>query len=1002
MQAEAYDPDNVLTDLEKEAFERRSKEQFESNDAFVVGFSLVREANRIYLKQAIYNLMVLRRRFGIADSRNLPDHPYVRMAVRDVRQLLIDRQIVSYSKDELSREIDWFNQDVRALENLCYSYEVKIDELQGALAQYMSWGDPNLDPKKNAELLNILYPEGYNTNIVGLLYQDQFKKRIRDENQIASYESAPVRYILSKSTLGALYDAGTSLKASVGYFNNDSCGMEPVRLKELTVEDIEVIHRSVLQMEKKYLKSIDQLIEDIDNDDIWEVLIKYIQENPTSIQLAILMNPDPRQVHLISGLMMSEEFIQKIHRARDIGIGILTLPLFWMKGLWAARAVFLMSTYFTVSTALDIRTSYHIEDRIKLAMISGQITRERGLAILSSLEDQRPYSYLNLALAGLSTTLNGIRLKQLTDMNNFVAATTNGGVQQGSEAAKLMSRKFTTPNADPFKTYKPVSPAGEAAQELGENALQEALTGTALSKGAPPIPGPVFRPPVPRLPPSSAESALKVPPPGPSVVIAQEGRALRRSTSSMVAVLDAPVTSRLIGATQTQQSATSIAQAALPMRPLEITKIERIAPLHIATLSTLQPAVVLKHATVKAADDQEQVWVVLNENMYKPFWQLLQEALSGKITIEHIQALSQAAKVCEKMDKSLSDELCAAVGNQLAPRALKRTNRTGNVVVNGYTNLKGFDISPTGFIKWWRTLKYIKHDDVVVKNPFTSDEIQKINFQFKMDVIAAIAKKDPVAMGSVEHMEEHLSHADLYSDYIQSMGIDLDYYRLLVNVHDAGKFIPSQRVIDAANGHFLNARIMWHDQSTADYLLDIGERLNIPSAKIEHLIADIIGHNDGSGLKKIFWTTFFPNYGMPRRLEGDVMTLFDRFGQGNWAGARKIAPQAQRPTFAEKVDEAYNRSPANTIRQLEAIYKRALSRLEQRSVGIEGSPAEGLKEMYEYAVEAQSATVRGYQQLQWSENNTVCTITAKGETAVAHDLTEFLAEPFQKVLRNSN
>jgi hypothetical protein len=331
----------------------------------------------------------------------------------------------------------------------------------------------------------------------------------------------------------------------------------------------------------------------------------------------------------------------------------------------------------------------------------------------------------------------------------------------------------------------------------------------------------------------------------------------------------------------------------------------------------------------------------------------------------------------------------------------------GDQIELTYNVLSQFPVEPDTFVQWSEKLPHLLNDKGIVQaNPFTHAEILKLTSRFQKDVDKSVADGDPVAVGSVRHMEEHMENVDKYKAELQQMGINIEYFRLLVFLHDAGKFIPSARVLKLANGNFLKGRIVWHDQSTTEYLLKIGSELSIDSKKAAHLIADIIGHNDGSGLDGIFWTAVFPGYPLPRRLEGDLLAMFDRFGQGNFDGARKILPNTRSNVFFEKVKDAYYESPANTIRQLDLIYQRALKRLEERSK-IDSTinfanASQHLKKIFTYAVDAQKTTMEAYRKLKWSNDNTICSIELNGKILTASTIEQFLEKNFQDLLITQN
>ncbi len=1002
----SYEPDQEMSEKEWASFAEHSRAAYASPASYAVARRLIVNATRVYMNQTVYNWLYLRRKFFGENLDDVPRHPKFDSAYRYVSRIADDRKIAMMDEKEWQDQINWFNEDLASVQGLCENYRQKAQNIQEKHKKYKNGRDQiGFEMKNHPDLMNVIYPDGNNSFMLTASYDSLFTQRQKDNEFKAAEDSSMRRFIISNSIFGMLYDGDTTLHDLVGDFNPLRCssGIELNQIDEFYHN--REIFETIEEKEELYKKTVAELIENLDNDDFYEVLVKYIQENPTSIQLALLYEPDPQAVYLLSGVLLEKQRRETIRQARNLGIGILTLPLVWVKGIAAARVVFMMSTYYTISTVRDLRTTYQMEDRIKQSLASGQISNHRGQALIESISDQRPYSYLNLALAGLSVAASGVRVKQLGDMKAYVDATTQGGVQVGSKAAmKLMTRNAAT-RSNPIHNPIYSTTADDLGKDLAQTALAEALGGKQVTDEAAYIlsAGGSVRPPIPRLPAASTDNLLdRVRGPGVGSALAtQRTVASERPTfaatqvaRSVKAVQVAQLTQAAAKPSRVSMSTPTIPQVVLAM----VASREKIQPIKV-----IQPVVAvaeiirepIRRVEVKAQSDQEESLRTMGINPYKSTWHMIQEALSGHITMAHIRALLEAQEQCTRSNTNLSEELCAAVNQNLSPRSAMRTNI---IPYSGdYGSLKEFPIEPKGFIKWWRKLNFIKTNGVVVKNPFTINEIAKINAAFDLEVLASVEKGDPIAKGSIAHMDEHMRHAEVYSEYIQSMGIDIHYYRLLVHLHDAGKFIPSQRVLDEAKGNFLLGRIMWHDQSTADYLLDLGERLGIDSSKIEHLIADIVGHNDGSGLKGIFWTTFFPNYGMPRRLEGDILTIFDRYGQGNWIGARKIAPSSVKEGFFGKVNDAYYISPGNTIRQLDSIYLRALSRLKLRNASDE--TLKNLKDMHEYAVAAQRKTMTGYERLKWSDDRTTCSIIANGETKTANDLKEFLDDPFQNALQ---
>ncbi len=295
-----------------------------------------------------------------------------------------------------------------------------------------------------------------------------------------------------------------------------------------------------------------------------------------------------------------------------------------------------------------------------------------------------------------------------------------------------------------------------------------------------------------------------------------------------------------------------------------------------------------------------------------------------------------------------------------------------------------------------------------VSAPLSSAEQASLYARAMADMERAAAAKDGLAMGSLPHIAEHQWLSQEFRDDIIRLGIDPEYYRTLATVHDMGKFLPDPSVLQLADmwqnsgrgNSFLTGRIAWHDQSTERYLLRTGESLGLSRHGTDGLIADIFGHNDGSALPDVFWNRVaWPRdrmgpYGLPKRVEGDVLTFFDRYGQGNAVGAEKIGRQLSmnQPFCSATVTEAYINNPTNTMRQLAVIADRISERGTVRvgsSVNFQDFDA------YQAAVKAQQDTISAASRVTW-EGGTARVVGADGVVHQADDWTQFFSPDFQQ------
>lgn len=263
--------------------------------------------------------------------------------------------------------------------------------------------------------------------------------------------------------------------------------------------------------------------------------------------------------------------------------------------------------------------------------------------------------------------------------------------------------------------------------------------------------------------------------------------------------------------------------------------------------------------------------------------------------------------------------------------------------------------APDAFVEWLASL-----DRLPTPNPFTEQEVEALVDRMKADMSAA-AEIDALSRDSLPHISMHRTLVRRFTRELAQLGLDPEYICLLGNAHDMGKFVPDAEVLREANGDFLTGRVAWHDQSTASYLLDLGEELELAAASIQHLIVDIVGINEGSGEKDAFWNAHLwgNGYPLPRSLEGEIAALFDRFGQGDPTGALKILKQNDLAgvTFRENVTQSYRDNPATTLRQIERIGTRI-----EEEFGIEGFRK---SKIMEAARAAQTETLQAWQRIHW-------------------------------------
>jgi pimeloyl-ACP methyl ester carboxylesterase len=431
---EAYDPHfNPLSYAQEQHFLNDADEIYSSPRAIVVAHQLKMDATRTYLNQTMLKWLRMRKQF----TGSLPvvdSNPHVQKAYQYVQGLLKGTE--SFTTEEWNQQGLWFNADIKMMDDICDWYNENLE----TIAFGRTWYDelkkkPDFKLGNYPELQRILYPDG-NTNSVNGGLEDRFKVRASQEKTFAAHDVSAYHLALSASPIGELLAGPTKLRATVGDFKPSECAVKgKTGLKKLGRGYRELVKYSVVQMEDEYEKTIAQLVDDLENENSEEVLLKYITENPTSIQMSLLAHPNPEAVQLLAGIIRQKERDDARALRRNVGITLLTLPLVAVKGIqasiYASQIMFAVSTYYAASTVLDMRTASQMEERIKLSMLSNQISKERGTAILESISNMKPMSWVNLALCGLSAVGSAVRIRQLVSYDKYLNATT--GSQLGSK-----------------------------------------------------------------------------------------------------------------------------------------------------------------------------------------------------------------------------------------------------------------------------------------------------------------------------------------------------------------------------------------------------------------------------------------------------------------------------------------------------------------------------------------------------------------------------------------
>ncbi len=250
---------------------------------------------------------------------------------------------------------------------------------------------------------------------------------------------------------------------------------------------------------------------------------------------------------------------------------------------------------------------------------------------------------------------------------------------------------------------------------------------------------------------------------------------------------------------------------------------------------------------------------------------------------------------------------------------------------------------------------------------------------------------DPYAVKNGPHVKEVIATTKRYQNSIRKTLLAIDptltpseldhliqYFVTSDSAHDLGKTFPSKIVLDVAKqaeqtGHdpYLIGRVALHEISSAVYIEYIGESLGIDPRTTGSLIRNILGHNDGSGLRQVYWNqiahdaNLLGDYPFPETLPAKFLTLADRGAQatlGPTGGVMKISAQRLRTEKwgKEHLRQAMEVNAQNTILQMRIIIESIGYGMDQTEMAIE-------------LIQAQERTLDAYHSIHW-ESETSGTI----------------------------
>lgn len=442
--------------------------------------NLWNDSTQIYLNQLFYQWITFEDTFGRGarfEEKLTEKLPYGMTKLPNVSKAIQTAKTVFGSQAsnlrsvadpaDLQDEINFVNTMIGEVNQVCKTRSATFVDLKKLYADHNAFQTSVAETGLDAKTQNLLYPQGQPTNMVtpggiaGLI-----RTRMQEERELGSIEASLYRTLISRSKLGYLIDTKTDLQDRVGIFSPLGCVESGDQLRKINSTDL--ILPSVKQIEKRYRDTVVRLTNFTDTAQGY--VKDFIRENPASVLEALVVNPNQRHAQLVCS------YIHEINNTQQIKEGF--APVVIMAGViltatagpeMSPIVAFGFNAFIAGVVFTDLVHSYAMQKHIEEAIIANQIPSLQGQEIIRSLKNERPLSYLNLALAGLGGIGSLAKINQMMKMDAEIQA---------------LNKKLSAQGGSTLEKFKQSAKSGEKTKVAAKTTFIENPNATkTLSAG---------------------------------------------------------------------------------------------------------------------------------------------------------------------------------------------------------------------------------------------------------------------------------------------------------------------------------------------------------------------------------------------------------------------------------------------------------------------------------------------------------------------------------------